>query len=111
MEIDNIDLSLKQINRETLTGWTVFYYINNELIRYDSTTHNWVDLPKIGVMALHRHYQAGYSEVVMGVDFYCPYQLMNVTDVTPYIKYGKFLDDTVYNEIVLPQIINYQMTL
>lgn len=111
MEIDIIDLSLKQINRELLTGWTVFYYIDNQLVRYDSTTHNWADLPKIGVMVLFRHYSAGYSETIMGTDFYCPYQLMNVEDVRPYLKYGKFLDDTVYNNEVLPQIINYQMTL
>lgn len=111
MEIDTIDISLKEINRTVLTGWTVFYYTDNQLVSYNSTTHNWVDLPKIGVMVLYRHYQDGFSEVVMGTDFYCPYQLMNVDDIRPYVKYGKYIDDSVYNEIILPQIMSYQMTL
>lgn len=106
MEIDTIDISLKEINRNLLTGWTAYFYVNNELIRYNSTTHNWTELPKIGVQCLWRHYAEGYSEMVNGVDYYCPYQLMNVDDIRPYIKFGKFIDDDEYMTSIAPFIIN-----
>lgn len=105
-EIDTIDPSMKQINRETLIGWVVFYYENGEVTKYTSDLHDWASLPSKGVMCLFRIYQAGYKEQVTGVDFYCPYQLMDVADVRPWIKYGVYVDDYLYNNFVAPVIFN-----
>lgn len=104
-EIDTIDISFKQINRDILKGWVVFYYIDGQVIKYTSETHDWVDLPKIGVMYLYRVYD-NYKEQVGGNDYYCPYQLMNVDDIRPWIKFGLYIDDEVFNSMVVPAVIN-----
>lgn len=108
-EIENIDITFKQINRNILKGWVVFYYINNELIKYSSDTHNWADLPKIGVQALFRIYIDDTKEIVTGVDYYCPYQLMNIDDIRPWIKFGLYLENNLYNNTIWPYIINHEI--
>lgn len=104
-EIDIIDSSFKQVNRNVLIGWVVFYYINNEIVKYSSDTHDWVDLPKIGVMYLYRIYE-NYKEQIGGCDMYCPYQLMNIEDIRPWVKFGLYIDDYTFNNIVVPTVIN-----
>lgn len=110
-EIDSIDPQFKQVNRETLRGWVVWYWIEGQgLVKYNSEEHDWVDLPKIGVQYLYRLYDT-YKEQVAGCDFYCPYQLMNMQDIRPFIKFGLYLDDELYSRevaaIVTTDPINY----
>lgn len=100
-EIDTIDISFKTINREILKGWVAFFWVDNQLMRYSSETHDWADLPKIGVQYLFRIYET-YKEQVAGCDYYCPYQLMNAEDIRPWIKFGLYLDDDTFNNIVWP---------
>ena len=105
-EIDTIPQTMKEINRETLTGWVAFYYENGQVVRYASETHDWANLPQIGVMYLFRIYASGHKEQVGGNDYYCPYQLMNVEDIRPWIKFGLYIDDTIFNTVVVPVVIN-----
>lgn len=100
-EIQTLDSKFLNINREVLQKWVVFYYINGEVVKYTSDTHNWVDLPKIGVQYLFRVYDT-YKEQIGGIDFYCPYQLMDVDDIKPWVKFGSYLEDDIYNNIVWP---------
>ena len=109
MEIDTIDIQFKQVNRTILKGWIVYYYIDNQLVCYSSDTHNWLDLPKIGVQCLYRIYDT-HKELVNGCDFYCPYQLMNVDDIRPWIKFGLYLDDDIFNSQVLPFILDRSLS-
>lgn len=105
-EIDTINQNMKQINREVLTGWVVFYYENGQVVRYSSETHDWMNLPNIGVMYLFRIYESGAKEQVAGCDYYCPYQLMNVSDIRNWIKFGLYIDDEIFNTIVWPAVLN-----
>ena len=106
-EINTIDLKYKQINREILIGWVVWYWIDGQgLVKYDSENHDWSDLPSIGVQYLYRIYESGYNEQVSGCDYYCPYQLMEMEDIRPYIKFGLYLDDTLYHEQISTEVIN-----
>lgn len=97
---------MKQINRGILTGWVVFYYENGKVTRYSSDTHDWTGLPTVGVMTLFRIYADGHKERVGGTDYYCPYQLMGVSDIRPWIKFGLYIDDEVFNTVVFPVILN-----
>lgn len=106
-EIETIDLKYKQINREVLIGWVVWYWIEGQgLVKFDSENHDWVDLPKIGVQYLYRIYEAGYKEQIAGCDYYCPYQLNDMDNITPYIKFGLYLDDEIYRDQVATVVIN-----
>lgn len=106
-EINTIDSKYKQINRETLVGWVVWYWIDGQgLIKYDSESHDWANLPKIGVQYLYRIYESGSKEQVSGCDYYCPYQLMEMEDIRSFIKFGLYLDDVTYQEQVVPLVLN-----
>ena len=111
-EINTIDIKYKQINREILVGWVVWYWVEGQgLVKYDSENHDWVDLPKIGVQYMYRIYEAGYKEQVSGCDYYCPYQLMEMEDIRPYVKFGLMIDDNVLNTVVVPAVLNDPINL
>ena len=79
-EIQTIDTNMLQINNEVLLGWIVWCSDGNGIQKFNSKHHDWVDVPRIGVQYLYRIYDR-YIEQVSGADYYCPYQLMNVTDI------------------------------
>ena len=97
-EIETIDLEMLQINEGTLLGWVVWCCDGEEIQRYNSKEHDWVDIPKIGVQYMYRIFET-YIEQVGGCDYYCPYQLMGVDDIRPWIKFGLMVDQTVLNSI------------
>jgi hypothetical protein len=106
-EIDTIDIKYRTINRAILVGWVAFYWVEGEgFVRYSSDIHDWLDLPKIGVQYLYRIYDDGVKEQIAGTDYYCPYQLMYTDDVNPFVKFGLYLDDDTYRDIVVPQVMN-----
>lgn len=105
-EINTIDSKYKQINRETLVGWIVWYWIDNKLVKYSSETDDWSSLPSIGVQYLYRIYESGIKEQVSGCDYYCPYQLMEMEDIRSFIKFGFYLDDTIFHEQIVPAVLN-----
>jgi hypothetical protein len=97
-EIDIIDESMRQINNDTLLGWVVWCSNGVGFQRYNSKEHDWVDIPKKGVQYLYRVYSE-YIEQIGGADYYSPYQLMDVEDIRPWIKFGLMIDQTVLNSI------------
>jgi hypothetical protein len=102
-EIDIIDESMKQINNETLVGWVVWFCDGGNIQKFNSKEHDWVDIPKIGIQYFYRVYEANYMEQVAGADYYCPYQLMDVEDIRPWIKFGLMIDldklNTIFDEV------------
>lgn len=102
-EIDTIDEKFKNINKKILQKWIVFYYIDGEVVKYTSDTHDWKDLPKDGVQTLYRIYDT-HNEQINGVDYYCPYELKYCDDINPWIKFGLYLDNDLFNHNVRQQI-------
>lgn len=103
MEFDTIDPSMKEVNRQTLSGWVAFFYVSGGLQRYTHETHNWADLPSTGVQFMYRIY-SGYNESNSGTDYYCPYNLTPEMDINSWIKFGYYADDNVYNTEIWPVI-------
>ena len=97
-EIDIIDPSMLQINNDLLVGWIVWCSDGIEINKFNSKHHNWKDIPKAGVQYMYRIYET-YIEQVSGADYYCPYQLMNVEDINPWIKFGLMIDMDLLNQI------------
>lgn len=98
-EIQTIDKKMLQINNDTLLGWVVWYCNDNINVQvYNSKQHDWIDLPKIGVQFMYRVYDT-YIEQNSGTDYYCPYQLTDVSDITPWIKFGLIISQEKLNNI------------
>lgn len=103
---ENLEPGMTTINGDTLLGWVVWYSNGNGITTYSSKTHKWLDLPKIGVQYMYRIYD-GYMEQVSGSDYYCPYQLMDVGNINPWIKFGIMIDQQIIGEI-FEQVVNFQ---
>jgi len=102
-EIEIIDKEMLQINNETLVGWIVWFCDGGDIQIFNSKHHDWVNIPKIGVQYFYRIYEANYMEQVSGSDYYCPYQLMNVEDIRPWIKFGLMINHDKLN-IIFEQV-------
>lgn len=102
-EIETIDSKMLQINNETLVGWIVWFCDGGDIQIFNSKQHDWADIPNIGVQYLYRIYEANYMEQVSGADYYCPYQLIDVEDIRPWIKFGLMIDlgklNNIFNQV------------
>jgi len=99
IEIETIDESMLQVNNETLLGWIVWCSTGDTINIFNSKEHSWeIDVPRIGIQYMYRIYD-NYMEMVGGADYYCPYQLMDVEDIRPWIKFGLMIDQQVLSDI------------
>jgi hypothetical protein len=86
------------------TGWDMWYYINNNIVRYSSTSTAWKDLPSTGVQLQVRHYTNGkknWLESISGSDFYIESEAVKeyLPINSPIFKLGTSSNECIHDAI------------